>query len=109
MKQDLAQYTADEFDLDVRIVEFGPVAAALLADTDDGCDTRKDGDCRPLAVRRAFQPAGPNCSCTTPHGPRSHRPEGDTGMGAPLYRCMDAALLRAAGPAASGRPECDRR
>jgi FxLD family lantipeptide len=45
MKQDLAQYTADEFDLDVRIVEFGPVAAALLADTDDGCDTRKDGDC----------------------------------------------------------------
>lgn len=45
MKQDLAQYTADEFDLDVRIVEFGPVAAALLADTDDGCDTKKDGDC----------------------------------------------------------------
>ena len=39
MKHDLAQYASDEFDLDVRIVEFGPVAAALLEDTDDGCDT----------------------------------------------------------------------
>lgn len=45
MKHDLAQHTLEEFDLDVRIVEFGPVAAALLADTDDGCDTKRDGDC----------------------------------------------------------------
>jgi len=45
MKHDLAQYASDEFDLDVRIVEFGPVAAALLEDTDDGCDTVKGSDC----------------------------------------------------------------
>jgi FxLD family lantipeptide len=33
-------------DLDIRIVT-GPDAAAaqLLGTTDDGCDTRKDGDC----------------------------------------------------------------
>jgi FxLD family lantipeptide len=34
-----------DFDLDVRIVDAGPVAAALLGSTDNGCDTRKDGDC----------------------------------------------------------------
>ena len=34
-----------EFELDVRLVEYGPVAAVLLGDTDDGCDTKKDGDC----------------------------------------------------------------
>jgi FxLD family lantipeptide len=34
-----------ELDLDVRIVVAGPVAAALLGSTDNGCDTRKDGDC----------------------------------------------------------------
>ncbi len=34
-----------EFDLDLTIVEFGPVSAALLGTTDDGCDTRRDGDC----------------------------------------------------------------
>jgi FxLD family lantipeptide len=34
------------FDLDVRIVS-GPDKAAslLLGSTDDGCDTKKDGDC----------------------------------------------------------------
>ncbi|MFY1696096.1 FxLD family lanthipeptide [Solwaraspora sp. WMMA2101] len=35
----------DPFELDVQIVTEGPVAAALLADTDDGCDTKKNGDC----------------------------------------------------------------
>ena len=48
MQGDLAQYAGDgagEFELDMTIVEFGPVAAALLGNTDDGCDTRKDGDC----------------------------------------------------------------
>jgi FxLD family lantipeptide len=34
-----------DLDLDVRIVTAGPVAAALLSSTDDGCDTRKNGDC----------------------------------------------------------------
>ncbi|MGH3977872.1 MAG: FxLD family lanthipeptide [Pseudonocardiaceae bacterium] len=40
----VAENSAD-LDLDVRIVVAGPVAAALLGSTDDGCDTRKDGDC----------------------------------------------------------------
>ncbi|WP_306209562.1 FxLD family lanthipeptide [Actinoplanes sp. RD1] len=35
----------DGFDLDVRLVEFGPTSALLLANTDDGCDTQKQGDC----------------------------------------------------------------
>lgn len=34
-----------DLDLDVRIVVAGPVADALLGSTDNGCDTRKDGDC----------------------------------------------------------------
>jgi FxLD family lantipeptide len=34
-----------DLDLDVTIVVTGPPAAALLGSTDDGCDTRKDGDC----------------------------------------------------------------
>lgn len=34
-----------ELDLDVSIVSRGPVAAALLSSTDDGCDTQKGGDC----------------------------------------------------------------
>jgi FxLD family lantipeptide len=33
-----------KFDLDVRIVEASP-GAVPLGDTDDGCDTLKDGDC----------------------------------------------------------------
>jgi FxLD family lantipeptide len=33
------------FDLDVRIVEAAPPGTVLLGDTDDGCDTLKDGDC----------------------------------------------------------------
>lgn len=32
-------------DLNVRIVTAGPVAAALLSSTDDGCDTDRNGDC----------------------------------------------------------------
>lgn len=36
---------AGGFDLDVRIVETGPVAGVLMANTDDGCDTQKNGDC----------------------------------------------------------------
>jgi len=36
---------SDGFQLDVRIVEAGPVAAALLEDTDDGCDTVRGSDC----------------------------------------------------------------
>jgi FxLD family lantipeptide len=36
---------SDGFDLDVRIVETGPVAAALLGSTDDGCDTVRGSDC----------------------------------------------------------------
>ncbi|MFI9644493.1 FxLD family lanthipeptide [Micromonospora sp. NPDC051925] len=35
----------DPFELDMQIVTEGPVAAALLADTDDGCDTVKGSDC----------------------------------------------------------------
>ena len=35
----------DGFELDVRIVEAGPVAAVLLEDTDDGCDTVRGSDC----------------------------------------------------------------
>ncbi|MGH4007639.1 MAG: hypothetical protein ACRDTH_05640 [Pseudonocardiaceae bacterium] len=41
-----AENTADlDLDLDVRIVVAGPAAEALLSSTDNGCDTRKDGDC----------------------------------------------------------------
>jgi FxLD family lantipeptide len=36
---------SDGFELDVRIVEAGPVAAALLGDTDNGCDTVQGSDC----------------------------------------------------------------
>jgi len=36
---------SDGFQLDVRIVEAGPAAAALLGDTDDGCDTVRGSDC----------------------------------------------------------------
>jgi FxLD family lantipeptide len=32
-------------DLDVRIVVDGPVSAALLSSTDDGCDTVRGSDC----------------------------------------------------------------
>lgn len=35
----------DALDLDVRIVEEGDAVNALLCSTDNGCDTRKDGDC----------------------------------------------------------------
>ena len=35
----------DGFHLDVRIVETGPAAAALLGSTDDGCDTVRGSDC----------------------------------------------------------------
>jgi len=36
---------SDGFQLDVRIVEAGPVAAALRGDTDNGCDTVRGSDC----------------------------------------------------------------
>ncbi|MFJ5927711.1 FxLD family lanthipeptide [Kitasatospora sp. NPDC092948] len=36
---------AVELELDVSIVTAGPVAAALLSSTDDGCDTVKGSDC----------------------------------------------------------------
>lgn len=36
---------ADALDLDVRIVEEGDAVNALLCSTDNGCDTRTDGDC----------------------------------------------------------------
>lgn len=36
---------SDGFELDVRIVEAGPGAAALLGDTDNGCDTVQGSDC----------------------------------------------------------------
>ncbi len=36
---------SDGFQLDVRLVEVGPAAAALLGDTDDGCDTVRGSDC----------------------------------------------------------------
>lgn len=34
-----------DLDLDVRIVESGDVVNVLLANTDDRCDTQKNGDC----------------------------------------------------------------
>ncbi|GAA3298466.1 FxLD family lanthipeptide [Dactylosporangium cerinum] len=36
---------AGRFELDVRIVESGELDRVLLASTDDGCDTQKQGDC----------------------------------------------------------------
>ncbi|MET9294998.1 FxLD family lanthipeptide [Streptomyces sp. NPDC003077] len=39
------QADAVDLDLNVRIVTAGPVAAALLSSTDDGCDTDMNGDC----------------------------------------------------------------
>lgn len=34
-----------ELDLDITVVEAGDAVEALQGDTDNGCDTRKDGDC----------------------------------------------------------------
>lgn len=34
-----------DLDLNVTIVTAGPVAAALLSSTDDGCDTVRGSDC----------------------------------------------------------------
>ncbi|WP_078511948.1 FxLD family lanthipeptide [Streptomyces nanshensis] len=34
-----------DLELNVSIVTAGPVAAALLSSTDDGCDTVRGGDC----------------------------------------------------------------
>ncbi|WP_329060595.1 hypothetical protein [Amycolatopsis sp. NBC_01480] len=44
-KELIAEYGTVDLALDVRIVTAGPPAAALLGSTDDGCDTKKDGDC----------------------------------------------------------------
>jgi FxLD family lantipeptide len=35
----------DPFDLDISIVESGDAVNVLLGNTDDGCDTQKQGDC----------------------------------------------------------------
>jgi FxLD family lantipeptide len=45
--QHLTPVDADSegFELDVRIVEADPGAAALLGDTDNGCDTVRGSDC----------------------------------------------------------------
>ncbi len=40
-----ADVDVDGFQLDGRIVEIGPAAAALLGSTDDGCDTVRGSDC----------------------------------------------------------------
>lgn len=37
--------TADDFDLDVRLVEFGDAADVLQRSTDNGCSTQKTVDC----------------------------------------------------------------
>lgn len=42
---DHLQADGDPFELDVQIVEEGPVTAALLSATDDGCDTVQGSDC----------------------------------------------------------------
>jgi hypothetical protein len=34
-----------DLDLDVQIAGTGSVSSVLMADTDDGCDTEKTGDC----------------------------------------------------------------
>ncbi|MGH3874900.1 MAG: hypothetical protein ACRDSZ_02100 [Pseudonocardiaceae bacterium] len=34
-----------ELDLDITVVEAGDAVEALLEDTDNGCDTKTDGDC----------------------------------------------------------------
>lgn len=44
LERPAAAVTTD-LDLDVRIVTAGPVAAALLSSTDDGCDTVRGSDC----------------------------------------------------------------
>ncbi|MET7394258.1 FxLD family lanthipeptide [Dactylosporangium sp. NPDC005572] len=36
---------AGRFELDVRLVDSGELDRVLLASTDDGCDTQKNGDC----------------------------------------------------------------
>jgi FxLD family lantipeptide len=42
---DLLAVSGDPFELDVQIVTEGPVAAALLSSTDDGCNTVRGSDC----------------------------------------------------------------
>lgn len=44
LEQSVAASTVD-LDLDVRIVTAGPVAAALLGSTDNGCNTVRGSDC----------------------------------------------------------------
>ncbi|MGC5387649.1 FxLD family lanthipeptide [Micromonospora chalcea] len=43
--ENLLAVSGEPFQLDVEIVTEGPVAVALLGDTDDGCDTVRGGDC----------------------------------------------------------------
>ena len=42
---DLLTVSTDPFELDMQIVTEGPAAAALLASTDNGCDTVQGSDC----------------------------------------------------------------
>lgn len=44
LERPVAASTVD-LDLDVRIVTVGPVAAALLGSTDNGCNTVRGSDC----------------------------------------------------------------
>lgn len=44
-RQDEATADSIDLELNVTIVTAGPVAAALLSSTDDGCDTVRGGDC----------------------------------------------------------------
>lgn len=46
LEQPVAASTLDlDLDLDVRIVTTGPVTAALLCTTDNGCNTVRGSDC----------------------------------------------------------------
>ncbi|MCW2948940.1 MAG: hypothetical protein JWR24_5657 [Actinoallomurus sp.] len=44
LAQPVRTYPGD-LDLDVSIVESGDAVNVLLGNTDDGCDTQKQGDC----------------------------------------------------------------
>ena len=43
----------DELSLDIKVVEDGDAVDALLCSTNNGCDTQKQGDCRPKEGCRA--------------------------------------------------------
>ncbi|MCO5994802.1 hypothetical protein [Actinoallomurus rhizosphaericola] len=41
----LDRQAGSALELDIRIVEAGSAVSVLLGNTDDGCDTLKNGDC----------------------------------------------------------------